>query len=154
MKLILIRLFALILLGLPFAARAAEGTDGDACLYRKNNPVKLPGTLASTKGEDSTSLFLRGGTYINLVEWSCSRLGKRIYIAVPSSKDSVNYISDLLTKIAEVPVAHALKGIVRSSFEREDFSTSLDIQGFELVSYSVRRTDYESTYIVTYYTAD
>lgn len=159
MKRIRLRILVLMFLGLTLSAGAADaiggqGNDGESCLYRKSNPVKLPGTLSSTKDENSASFFLVGGTYIHLVEWSCTRLGKRIFIAVPSGKDSVNYISDLLAKIADAGVAQALKGTVKSSFEREEFATSLDVQGFELVSYVVRRTDYESTYIVTYYTAD
>lgn len=147
------------LLGLNVNAGAAKTdmarvTALEGCLYRSTAPIKIPTALTSTKGADSTSFLLRGGTYVDIVEWNCSRLGKRIFIVVPKSKDSVESVNSLLTKISQATVARSFKNLVSSSFGKEEFFQMVDIDGYEFASYAVRRTDYESIYTIIYYTAD
>ena len=134
--------------------QVARGNSSEECLYKKREPIKLPNAVVSAKGEDSTSFFLRGGVYLDIVEWSCSRLGKRILVVVPKAKDSSGFVYDLIVKIAGASVATEFKSLIRSSFELDDFSRSIEIQGFEAASYSVHRSDYEAIYTILYYTSD
>jgi hypothetical protein len=124
-----------------------------SCLYAKSIISKPHDTVATLKQANSTSFMLQGGVFINIVVWDCNRLGRRILIVVPESKDTVKYVQHLVTQNVDVG-SKIFAQVLRESFDKQEFESSVQVKGLETAEFSVTRNTYESTYIIEYYTAD
>ena len=94
--------FVAIVLWLPVnvVAKPAVAAEHN-CLYAKSKVIKPRSTLSFVKDENSHSFFLRGGVYVNVVVWDCTRLGRRILFVVPKSRDTVDYVRDLFSQVVD-----------------------------------------------------
>jgi len=147
--------FAVTLLGshVNVGAKPTVAARERNCLYAESKASKPSDTLSSFKDENSNSFFLRGGVYVNVVVWDCTRLGKRILIVVPKSRDTVDYVGRLFSQVVSASPSTFLRAL-RESFDKSQFEDNFEIVGFETAEFIVSRNSYESIYTITYYTAD
>ena len=125
------------------------------CTYAAQKETRPTGVLATVKSKDLVSYFLRGGAYVNVVSWSCRRLGKRLLIVVPASNDSQKFVETILTTVTEKEIVGAFRSTLEKAAGKYGVTKAdLKIDGYEGVSIEVQKDEYESKYVVTYYTAD
>lgn len=126
-----------------------------ACIYSAQRESRPPGVISAVKSKDSASYFLRSGAYVNVVSWSCTRLGKRLLIVVPSSSDNPKYVESVLVAIGGKEIATAFKDVLEKATEKYGATRSdVKIDGYESASIDLQKDEYESRYVVTYYTSD
>lgn len=128
--------------------------NADDCLYQKSTQSRPSGVLATAKSGESVSYLLKDGSYANVVEWNCSRLGKRILLVVPGEDQNAAKAYRLFAKIADRTVVDKFATAFPEASKQKNFEKSIQIDGYEVAKLIVRRSDYASEYLVEYYTSD
>lgn len=67
-----------------------------SCVYAKQKEARPPHTLTAARTAESMAYLVRGGLYVHVTDWSCTRLGKRVLIETPGSADDARNVAAIL----------------------------------------------------------
>ena len=133
---------------------AMESATADDCIYQPTKESVPVGTKSKVKLEYSTSYLLKSGAYVSVVNWDCRRIGKRIFIFIPSGQKLTINAFEVFKSVAGIEISSHFKKSFDASSEQQDFKDKVEIEGMEISEFSHTDNLYEQIYTITYATPD
>lgn len=123
------------------------------CLYSGRAVAEPAGVARTVTNESGDSFLFNDGHYIQLINWDCNRIGRRIFIYFPKVDVASSEIYEQLSPLMEDGLRSALHDFLASS-NSSRYESSPNIPGYEYVNFLHIKDAYSEQVTILYYTTD